>query len=145
MRLDEVPQQAGVAHPSSDFVPTGRAGGSFIVGAPVGSVDGKTYLALTGDPTDIAGIARFDQKKADDGFVLDDIVSVVVWGIVSVTASAAIVAGARLTGAAAGKVASSADPGAGVTVKYLGVALSDAAADGDIIWMLVMPIADTGT
>ncbi len=144
MRMDEVPVQAGVAHPSLAFIPTGKAGGAILVGSPVGSADGKSWTALAGDPTDLAGIARFDQKFADAGFATDDRISIVIFGIVSVIASAAIAAGARLTGAASGKVVSGADPGSAEIKNYLGIALSDAAADGDIIWMLVSPIRDTG-
>ncbi len=145
MQLADVPTFAGVIRGEFSFPVTGKAGGTIVVGSPVESADGKEWTALTGDPTDLAGSAVFDQRKSDDGYVLNDTVTVMVVGIISVTASAAIAAGARLTGAAAGKVVTSADPGAGVTVKYLGVALSDAAGDGDIIFMLVMPQYDTGT
>lgn len=146
MLLSDVPIVPGVPRPEFAFKVTGKAGGPIPTGSPAGSVDGKTYLVLTGDPTDIAGITVYDQRKVDAGFVLDDIIAVLVLGVISAKADGVIAAGARVTASVtAGKVTSSADPGVATVKNYLGVALTDAAADLDIIWLLVMPQRDSGT
>ncbi len=133
MKLSDVPVFPGVVHPEgAPIVVTGKAGGAIAVGAPVTSTDGTTWTADTGAPADLAGVAAFDARKETDGFVLDDVITVIVFGMVSVKANAAIVAGSFIIGAAAGKVAPAA-----TAVTALGKALSDAAADNDIIWALI--------
>ncbi len=145
MLLSDVPIKGGVPRPEFAFKITGKSGGTMFVGSPAESADGKEWTALAGDPTDLAGIVVFDNTKDNaTGFVTDDIVDVLVLGVISVIASAAIAAGARITGAASGKVATSTDPGSAEIKNYLGFALTDAASDGDIIWALIMPTRDTG-
>lgn len=139
MDLSTPPKFAGTAHPAFSFTASGDANEAMVVGAAVTSADMVGWDLLTAAPgaSVVPGIVVFDQAKEENGFVANDGVSVVIAGVVSAKASAAIAAGDYLVGAALGKVAP-----AGVATRSIGMALTDAAADGDIIWMLVMPFAE---
>lgn len=139
MDLSAPPKFAGIAHPAFSFTASGDANEAIVVGAAVTTADGVGFDLLTAAPavSVVPGIASFDQKFEEDGYVATDGLSVVIAGIVSAKAAGVIAMGDYLIGAALGKVTP-----AGVATRSIGMALTDAAADGDIIWMLVMPFAE---
>lgn len=98
-------------------------------------VTGGRLVAVTGDRTvgpagadsaAVVGVAGFDAKAGERVTVFTR-----AGGIHRLTASGAIVAGAKVSAAAAGKIQT-----VGSTVNPIGVALEAAAADNDVIDVL---------
>jgi len=101
----------------------------------VGAAD-NTVIPAVDDAASMLGVAM---RPAASGAQ----VPVQINRIVKCIASAAVTRGTVVTGAAAGKIATYVD-NAGVQDFYLGEALESAAADGDVISVMMMPGTNTG-
>ena len=83
-----------------------------------------TVKVTTAASSKVVGIAMFDAKK-------DKPISIETNGLFKLTASAAITAPAEVESADEGKVATKNATAASV-VKVIGIAMTDASADGDV-------------
>jgi hypothetical protein len=116
----------------ADYVPlykpgqaiTSTVATSAVVGGRLVEVNGVSTVGPAGAAsTKVVGVAAFDAAVGDK-------VTIHAGGVQRLTASAAITAGDNLAAAAAGKVAAI---GAGTFGQLVGVALTSAAADGDLV------------
>lgn len=118
----------------ADYIPKFKPGQAVTFKASA-AVTGGRLVAVTGprtvgpagaDSAAVVGVAGFDAAIGDDVTVFTR-----AGGVHSLVASAAIVAGAKVSAAATGKVQT-----IGSTTNPVGIALDAAAADNDVIDVL---------
>jgi hypothetical protein len=118
----------------ADYLPKFKPGQAVTFKASA-AVTGGRLVAATGDRTvgpaaadsaAVVGVAGFDAAIGEDVTVFTR-----AGGVQSLTASAAIAAGAKVSSAAAGKIQT-----IGATTNPIGLALTAAAADNDVIDVL---------
>lgn len=120
----------------ADYVPLFKPGQAFtrpvattpVVGGRLVEVNGVGTVGPAGAAsTAVCGVAAFDTAVGEQ-------VTLYTGGIQRLTASAAITAGGLVAAAATGKIAAI---GAGVFGTLVGIALTSAAADGDLVEVLM--------
>ena len=103
-----------------------KAGVDITAGQLVELTGDETVAPASSDSTKVLGVALMDAAA-------NELVTVITEGVVEVTASGAISAGAKIAAATGGKVKTWTASAAGDSAKIVGIALTSAAADGDKI------------